>query len=87
LLISYIIKSNKLRYDKPVSEPPSPSASRSSTPHHFSDNEDSTDEDEDEELRRINSTTNSERSFSTIERPKSVEAMLKNLNVNYTNNK
>jgi hypothetical protein len=75
--------SNKIRYDKPVSEPPSPSASRSSTPHHFSEADDSeSDSDEDEELKRINSTGNSEKSFNQfIERAKSTENVFKNLDI------
>lgn len=76
-----ILLSNKLRYDKPVSEPASPSASRSSTPRHFSDHDDSSSEEEDEELKRLNSTSNSERSFMIMERPKSTENMMKNMNI------
>lgn len=76
------LKSNKLRYDKPVSEPPSPSASRSSTPHHFSDNEDESDDTDEEEIKNINSTAISERSFNVFERPKSTENLLRNLSIN-----
>lgn len=76
--LSYL--NTKLRYDKPVSEPASPSMSRSSTPRHFSDNEDSSSED-DEELKRLNSTTNSERSFTYLDRPKSTDNLMKNLSL------
>ena len=76
-----ILSSNKLRYDKPVSAPASPSASRSSTPRHFSDNDDTSSDDENEELKRLNSTSNSERSFMMMERPKSTENLIRNLNI------
>ena len=71
-----------MRYGKPASEPPSPSASRSSTPHHLSDNDDDddSDSDEDQELKRIGSAS-SEKSF-VLERPKSTENLFKNMNIN-----
>ncbi len=68
-----------------MSEPGSPSASRSSTPHIQSEDDDDSDEtDNDDEVRRINSSSNnSERSFNMSEKStqKSVEAVLKELSL------
>ncbi|RNA24605.1 glycogen [starch] synthase isoform X2 [Brachionus plicatilis] len=75
-----ILLSNKLRYEKPVSEPPSPSASRSSTPHHFTEHEDSSSDEDDEEVRSLNSGT-SERQLLIVNRSKSTENMLKDMNL------
>lgn len=78
-----LIISNKLRYDKPVSAPPSPSASRSSTPHNFSDYDDETESDEDNEVLTINSMSKPEQSIKKfLERAKSTENVFKNLTLN-----
>ena len=75
---------SRLRYDKPASEPPSPSASRSSTPHHLSDNDESDDDSEEEnkELKSSMNTSQSERSFTRyFERAKSTDNVYKNLDI------
>ena len=75
---------HRLRYEKPVSEPPSPSASRSSTPHHLSDNDDDDDDSEEEnnELRSSMNNSQSERSFTRyFERAKSTDNVYKNLEI------
>lgn len=74
---------NKLRLEKPASEPPSPSASRSSTPHHLSDNESSDSDEDEEELKNINNTSGgSERSLTRyFERTKSTDNVYKNLDM------
>ena len=53
-----------MRYDKPVSAPPSPSASRSSTPHHFTSDDDETESDEDSEIRHINKLSQTEQNLN-----------------------
>lgn len=74
-----IIISNKLRYNRPLSAPPSPSVSRSSTPAHFDQDE---TESEDDEIKNINEGSNSVSSFKQfLERTKSTENMLQNLNL------
>lgn len=89
LHIYHFKKSNKLRYGRPVSEPGSPSASRSSTPHLFSDDDDDdteTDDDGDSEIRRINSSSNnSEKSFGEKNTGKSVEQTLRDLQIKSSN--
>ncbi len=89
LHIYHFKKSNKLRYGRPVSEPGSPSASRSSTPHLFSDDDDDdteTDDDGDSEIRRINSSSNnSEKSFGGKNTGKSVEQTLRDLQIKSSN--
>jgi len=78
---SKIIISNKLRYDKPVSAPPSPSASRSSTPHHFTSDDDETESDEDSEIRHINKLSQTEQNLNQfLERSKSTDNVFKNMN-------
>ena len=61
-------QSNKLRYGRPISEPGSPTTSRSSTPRLTSDiDDDETDtseEDEDDEVHRINRSA-SEKSLNS----------------------
>ncbi len=77
-------QSNKLRYDKPVSAPASPSVSRASTPHHFSDDDDETESDEDTEVKSINSNglSQTERNINQfLERAKSTENVFKNMNI------
>ncbi len=72
---------SKLRYDKPVSEPPSPTASRCSTPHHFSDDDDSEDTDI-EHTNEFGNNSQSEKSYSAfMERPKSTENVFKNMSI------
>ena len=75
-----ILLSNKLRYEKPVSEPASPSASRSSTPHHFTEHEESSSDEDDEEVKSFNSSAN-DRQFLIVNRTKSTENMLKDMNL------
>lgn len=80
-----IILSQQLRYGKPMSEPPSPNTSRSSTPHQFTDDDDSTEESDLEEnggTSRLNSSTHSERSLNQfLERAKSTENVFKNMSI------
>ncbi len=68
-----------------MSAPASPSVSRCSTPHNFSNDE--TEESEDDEVHRevreINNNTLNGSGFKPfIERPKSSENLMNNLNLN-----
>lgn len=87
-----ILFSNKLRYNRPLSAPPSPSVSRSSTPACFNDDGDDDNdetESEDDEIKNItgaHSNSGSTSSFHQfMERTKSTENILKNLNLNEAN--
>jgi len=64
---SQIILSNKLRYDAPTSAPPSPNTSRSSTPKHFSEDEDESESDDElRVLERAKSVENVNESFKSL---------------------
>jgi hypothetical protein len=51
-----LLLTSKLRYSKPESEPGSPTTSRSSTPAHFTDDDESSTDDE-ADLRSVASTS------------------------------